>query len=95
MSIGLTEEQAALASSLAEWAADRGFAEQVRAARSAGADAWGWLPEGDDGATLMAYAEGLAEPLLLVPEDEPALADAVGVQGEVVPVHGGRARGTG
>lgn len=32
MSIGLTEEQAALASSLAEWAADRGFAEQVRAA---------------------------------------------------------------
>ncbi|HEY0773659.1 MAG TPA: acyl-CoA dehydrogenase, partial [Nocardioidaceae bacterium] len=32
MSIGLTEEQSALASSLAEWAADRGFAEQVRAA---------------------------------------------------------------
>ncbi len=38
MTIGLTEEQAALASSLADWAAGRGFAEVVRSAEEKGHD---------------------------------------------------------
>ncbi len=36
MTIGLTEEQAALASSLADWATDRGFPEAVRRAEGGG-----------------------------------------------------------
>ncbi len=49
MTIGLTAEQAALASSLRDWAADRGFAEVVRAAEGAGPEplvaAWGELAD--------------------------------------------------
>ncbi len=49
MTIGLTEEQAALASSLAQWAAAGGFAEAVRAAEGAGTEhltaAWEELAE--------------------------------------------------
>ncbi|HET9681678.1 MAG TPA: hypothetical protein VFP19_06520, partial [Candidatus Limnocylindrales bacterium] len=37
-----------------EAAGRHAIAEQVRAARSAGIDAWGWLPDRDDGATLAA-----------------------------------------
>ncbi|MGE5718606.1 MAG: acyl-CoA dehydrogenase [Nocardioidaceae bacterium] len=47
--MGLTEEQVALASSVAEWAAARGFPERVRAAEGAEpdllVDAWGQLAE--------------------------------------------------
>src|SRR5690606_33983588 len=38
VAIGLTDEQAALASSLTEWAASRGFADLVREAEGAGAE---------------------------------------------------------
>ena len=38
MTMGLTEEQAALAASLAEWAADQGFPELARAYSLAGAE---------------------------------------------------------
>ncbi len=67
-----------------EAAGRHAIAEQVRAARTAGVDAWGWLPANDDGATLAAYVETLPDPLVVVPSDEPDLADAVDVQGLVV-----------
>ncbi len=67
-----------------EAAGRHAIAEQVRAARSAGVDAWGWLPANDDGATLAAYVETLPDPLVVVPSDEPDLADAVDVEDLVV-----------
>lgn len=67
-----------------EAAGRHAIAEQVRAARSAGVDAWGWLPSNDDGATLAAYVETLPDPLVVVPSDEPDLADAVDVEGLVI-----------
>lgn len=67
-----------------EAAGRHAIAEQVRAARSAGIDAWGWLPDRDDGATLAAYVEALPDPLVIVPPDEPDLADAVDIEGIVV-----------
>jgi hypothetical protein len=60
------------------------IADQVRAAREAGVDAWGWLPEHDDRATLLEYAEGQTDPLILVPDGEPELADAADIEAEVV-----------
>jgi len=66
-------------------AAGRGaIADQVRAAREAGADAWGWLPEHDDRATLLEYAEAQPDPLILVPDDETELAEAGEIDAEVV-----------
>jgi hypothetical protein len=66
-------------------AAGRGaIADQVRAAREAGVDAWGWLPERDDRATLLEYAEGQPEPLILVPDGETELAETAGIEAEVV-----------
>lgn len=62
------------------------IAEQVRQARAAGVDAWGWLPERDDRATLSAYAGQQVEPLLLLPDDDPELREAADVEGEVVAV---------
>jgi hypothetical protein len=59
---------------------------QVRAARDKGVDAWGWLPSHDDRATLTTYAADLSDPLVLVPDDEPDLRDAVDVEGRVVQV---------
>jgi hypothetical protein len=67
-----------------EAAGRHAIAEQVRTARDAGVDAWGWLPERDDGRTLAAYVEALPDPLVLVPPDEPDLAAAVDVEGLVV-----------
>jgi hypothetical protein len=51
------------------------LAEQVREARQAGVDAWGWLPDHDDRQTLVAYAEGQSSALILVPDDEAGLQD--------------------
>jgi hypothetical protein len=62
------------------------IADQVRQARSQGIDAWGWLPEDDDRGTLVSYAEKQVDPLVLVPDDEPDLGDAVDIEGLVVPV---------
>lgn len=51
------------------------IAEQVRRARAAGVDAWGWLPGDDDRGTLVDYASRQPAPLLLLPDDEPELSD--------------------
>ena len=53
------------------------IARQVQDARDQGIDAWGWLPESDDRATLLEYAGALPSALVLVPPgdlatDEPA-----------------------
>jgi hypothetical protein len=49
------------------------LAGQVRAAREAGVDAWGWLP-GDSGREgLVSYASEQPSALLLVPDDLPDL----------------------
>jgi hypothetical protein len=69
-----------------EAAGRHAVAQQVRDARTAGIDAWGWLPQHDDGATLIAYAEDLVDPLVLVPEDEADLRDAIDVEGQVIAV---------
>jgi hypothetical protein len=69
-----------------EAAGRHAIAEDVRAARSAGIDAWGWLPEHDDKATLRAYADDLVDPLILVPDDEVDLREAIDVEGAVVKV---------
>jgi hypothetical protein len=62
------------------------IAEHVRAARSEGLDAWGWLPEHDDKDTLTAYADDLVDPLILVPDDETELREALDQQSQVVGV---------
>ncbi|HYL40312.1 MAG TPA: hypothetical protein VET90_03295 [Candidatus Binatus sp.] len=62
-----------------EAAGRHAIADQVRAARADGADAWGWLPGRDDAATLASYLETLPDPLVLVPSDEPDLGDPVDV----------------
>src|SRR3954466_7929044 len=69
-----------------EAAGRHAVAQQVREARTAGIDAWGWLPEKDDRATLMAEAEGPGHPLVLVPDDEADLREAIDVEGEVIAV---------
>jgi hypothetical protein len=45
------------------------IAEQVRALRALGVDAWGWLPTTRDAADLAAYAERQGAGLVLVPAD--------------------------
>jgi hypothetical protein len=62
------------------------IAQHVRAARNGGLDAWGWLPEHDDKDTLIAYAADLVDPLLLVPDDETELREAVDLESQVVPL---------
>jgi hypothetical protein len=59
------------------------IAEQVRQARDRGADAWGWLPAGDDRDTLAAYAARQPAPLLLVAAGESELIGE-GIRSEVV-----------
>jgi hypothetical protein len=71
-----------------EAAGRRPIATAVRAARERGVDAWGWLPAHDDKATLSAYVDDLADPLILVPDDEPDLREAIDVEGRVVGVSG-------
>ena len=71
-----------------EAAGRRAVARQVRAARDQGLDAWGWLPARDDKDTLSAYVDDLTDPLILVPDDEPDLREAVDVEGQVVAVSG-------
>jgi hypothetical protein len=61
-------------------------AEHVRVARNADVDAWGWLPEHADRATLVSYAAGHVAPLILIPDDEPDLTDAIDAEIEVVEV---------
>lgn len=67
------------------------IARQVRSLRSAGVDAWGWLPTTKDVSALAAYAEGLGASVVLIPTDmvQPGLADPVrGIEGT------GQAEGT-
>src|SRR4051812_35587625 len=66
------------------------IASQVREGREKGVDAWGWLPEKDDRATLLDYAGAQPESLILVPDDEPELAEAIDVDGQIVKVSGSR-----
>jgi hypothetical protein len=51
------------------------IASQVREARAAGLDAWGWLPDRDDGDTLRTYAQKQPGPFVVVPRDK---ADLLG-----------------
>jgi hypothetical protein len=44
-------------------------ADQVRALRAAGVDAWGWLPTSKDAADLAAYAQRQGATVVLVPPD--------------------------
>lgn len=74
-----------------EAAGRHAIADQVRQARERGIDAWGWLPEDDDRGTLVSYAEQQVDPLILVPDDEPDLGDAVDMRGQVVRVSSGEA----
>jgi hypothetical protein len=62
------------------------IAEQVRAAREAGVDAWGWLPENSDKETLLKYAANQPTPMVIVPDDEPDLVGSVGVDESIVHV---------
>jgi len=50
------------------------IADQVRAAREAGLDAWGWLPAHDDRKTLDEYAARYPGATVLAPEGEGDLA---------------------
>lgn len=68
-----------------EAAGRHAIAGQVRDARSAGADAWGWLPQDDDRETLVQYAATQPGPLVMVPGEEADLVGALAVDEEVVP----------
>ena len=61
-------------------------ARHVRNARDAGVDAWGWLPDHADQATLAKYVEGQSSSLIFLPDDEPGLRDGLDVEAEVVNV---------
>ncbi|HEX5450882.1 MAG TPA: hypothetical protein VFW86_00705 [Candidatus Limnocylindrales bacterium] len=69
-----------------EAAGRQAIADQVRAARQKGIDAWGWLPDDDGRDTLVEYAEQQVDPLVLVPEDETDLREAMDVESVVVPM---------
>jgi hypothetical protein len=60
------------------------IAVQVRAARAAGVDAWGWLPDNVKKETLLAYAARQPSPLIMVPDDEPDLVGDLSVTEAVV-----------
>jgi len=60
------------------------IARQVQDARDRGVDAWGWLPESDDRATLLDYASALPSPLVLVPPGDLAIPEPATVPIEVV-----------
>lgn len=60
------------------------IARQVRAARERGVDAWGWLPDSDDDATLLQYASEQPSPLVLVPPGDLEAAEASDVVVDVV-----------
>jgi nucleotide-binding universal stress UspA family protein len=53
------------------------LARKVMAARRAGVDAWGWLPEHHGTDTMVDYARGRGADLVLLPDDlaEPGLAN--------------------
>jgi hypothetical protein len=60
------------------------IAEQVRAARAAGIDAWGWLPSRDDSATLKEYAAKLSDVEIVATEDERNLTEDAGQPARIV-----------
>ena len=60
------------------------IADQVRDARALGIDAFGWLPEKADAASLRDYAAQQGAGLVVVPAEEPDLAGDLGVPVEVV-----------
>lgn len=60
------------------------IAIQVRHARDQGIDAWGWLPEADDDATLLAYAADQPGALVLVPPGDLEASQAADVEVAVV-----------
>lgn len=60
------------------------IAKQVREARDRGIDAWGWLPDADDDATLLAYAADQPGALVLVPPGDLEVGDAADVEVAVV-----------
>jgi hypothetical protein len=60
------------------------IARQVREARRRGVDAWGWLPDADDDATLYAYAAAQPGPLVVVPPGDLAAATVADVAVDVV-----------
>ena len=60
------------------------IADQVRQARNRGVDAWGWLPEKDDDATLLAYAAEQPGARVLVPPGDLDVSDAADVEVAVV-----------
>jgi hypothetical protein len=79
----LTNEEAGPADRLGpdelETAGRAPIAEQVRALRATGVDAWAWLPTSRDARDLAAYAERQGAALVLVPPDleRPGLLDRV------------------
>ena len=60
------------------------IARQVQDARDQGIDAWGWLPESDDRATLLEYAVALPSAVVLVPPGELAADEPAPVPVDVV-----------
>jgi hypothetical protein len=82
----LTDEEAGPADRLGpdelETAGRAAIAEQVRALRALGVDAWAWLPTSHDARDLAAYAERQGATLVLVPRDleQPGLLDRVSGQ---------------
>src|SRR3990172_1734334 len=60
------------------------IARQVREARRRGIDAWGWLPDADDDATLHAYAARQPSPLVLVPPGDRVGTEVADVAVDVV-----------
>ena len=77
----LTAEEAAPGDRLGpddlETAGRSPLADQVRALRAAGIDAWGWLPTSKDAEDLAAYAERQGATVVLVPPDllQPGIVD--------------------
>lgn len=60
------------------------IARAVREARDAGIEAWGWLPDKADADALAEYAASQSASLVIVPEHERELAEAVTAEVEVV-----------
>jgi hypothetical protein len=62
----------------------RPLADQVRNARSAGVEAWGWLPDDADPGTLREYARRHGASVVMVPSGEERFAEDLGVPVEVI-----------